>query len=268
LNKPLEFFRTRDKKILSKMDYVLDVGGEYNSKDNKFDHHQEGWNEKRENGIPYATSGLLWKEYGEKITGSKEIAGKIDEKIIQPTDAEDSGVEISKNIFEKVSSYTFADYIFSLNPTWIEKTNSKNEFDDAVSIAKQMLLREIKKAKDNLKAVDLVEDIFKKTEDKKIIILEDNYPWRKILANHSEPLLVVHPKSDFSAWSVDTITKPNEKFERRMYFPKSWAGKRDEEFAKITGVNDAVFCHNDIFVAVAKSKEGAIKLAKLALDNQ
>ena len=52
------------------MDYVLDVGGEYNPKENKFDHHQEGWNEKRGNGIPYATTGLIWKEYGKKITDS------------------------------------------------------------------------------------------------------------------------------------------------------------------------------------------------------
>ena len=52
-----------------------------------------------------------------------------------------------------------------------------------------------------------------------------------------------------------------------MYFPKSWSGKRGEELAEITGVKDAVFCHNDIFFAVAKSKEGAIELAKKAIAN-
>ena len=40
----------------------------------------------------------------------------------------------------------------------------------------------------------------------------------------------------------------------------------DEEFEKITGVEGAVFCHRTLFMAVAKSKEGAIKLAKLALN--
>jgi len=35
--------------------------------------------------------------------------------------------------------------------------------------------------------------------------------------------------------------------------------------AKVTGVPDATFCHNGRFLAVAKSKEGALKLAEIAL---
>ncbi len=42
-------------------------------------------------------------------------------------------------------------------------------------------------------------------------------------------------------------------------------GLRDEELQKITGVEDAVFCHKGLFLAVSKSKEGAVKLAELAL---
>ena len=57
------------------------------------------------------------------------------------------------------------------------------------------------------------------------------------------------------------------KFERKMYFPESWAGKRGEELAKITGVPDAVFCHDNRFLAVTKSKEGAVKLAQLAIES-
>ena len=37
--------------------------------------------------------------------------------------------------------------------------------------------------------------------------------------------------------------------------------------AEITGVEDAVFCHNHRFICAAESKEGAIKLAKLALSS-
>ena len=57
-------------------------------------------------------------------------------------------------------------------------------------------------------------------------------------------------------------------FEDRMKLPAAWAGLRDEELAKVTGVPDAVFCHRALFLAVAKSKEGALALAKLALSNQ
>jgi uncharacterized UPF0160 family protein len=35
--------------------------------------------------------------------------------------------------------------------------------------------------------------------------------------------------------------------------------------ATVNGVPDAVFCHNHRFVAAAKSKEGAIRLAQIAV---
>ena len=268
LNKPLKIFRTRDPKVWSEMDYILDVGGEYNPKENKFDHHQEGWNEKRENSIPYAASGLVWKEYGQKITGSSEVANFIDEKIIQPIDAEDSAVEIYTKIFEKVSPYTFFDYIFSFNPTWIDKTDRLKAFEFVVSEAKKMFLSEIKRAKDREVSSSIIKNIYEKTEDKRIIVLDKNYSWKKPFVNLLEPLFVVHPHSDGLTWAVDTVRKPNEKFIRRMYFPKTWAGKNGDELAQITGVSDAVFCHNGIFLTIAKTKEGAIALAKLALESK
>lgn len=265
LKKPLKIFRTRDPNILSQMDYVLDVGAEYNPNEHKFDHHGEGWNEKRGNGIPYAASGLVWKEFGDKITGSSEIAGFIDEKIIQHIDADDSGVEIYKKIYEKVSPYTFFDYLFSFNPNWMDKKDPAEAFEFAVSEAKKMFQMEIKRANDRAVSASIVIDIYKKTEDKRIVFFDKDYSWKKPFVNFPEPLFVIHPHSDNITWAIDTVRKPNEKFLRRMYFPKTWAGKRDEELVKITGVKDALFCHNDVFLVIAKSKEGAIKLAQLAL---
>jgi uncharacterized UPF0160 family protein len=265
LKKPLKVFRTRDPKIWAGCDYVCDVGGEYNPVKKMFDHHQEGWDEKRENGILYAASGLLWKEYGEKITGSKEIAQKIEETIIEPIDADDNGIELYKNNFEKIYPYSFPDYLFSFNPTWEEKIDFIKPFNCAVLEAKKMLEREIKRAKDSLDASVFVKQIYEKTEDKRIIIFDVDYPWRKALINCPEPLFIIHPRPSDNTWGVETVVKPNSKFERKMYFPKSWSGKRDGELEKITGVSGTVFCHDDIFMAVAKSKDGAIALAKLAL---
>ncbi len=268
LKKPLKVFRTRDPKIWAKCDYVCDVGGEYNPEKHIFDHHQENWDVKRENGILYAASGLIWKEFGEKITGSAEIAKKIDDTIIAPMDADDNGIELYKNNFDKIYPYSFPDYLFSFNPTWEEKTDLFASFNRAVFEAKKMLEREIKRAKDSLDASVFVKQIYEKTEDKRMIILDVDYPWRKALADYSELLFVVHPRTDNATWGVETVVKQNEKFERKMYFPESWAGKKDGELEKITGVSDAVFCHDDRFIAVAKTKEGAVALAKLALESE
>ena len=49
-------------------------------------------------------------------------------------------------------------------------------------------------------------------------------------------------------------------------FSAPWAGLRSEELQKITGVEDAIFAIGD-FLVVAKTKEGAIKLAQIAVES-
>jgi uncharacterized UPF0160 family protein len=57
-----------------------------------------------------------------------------------------------------------------------------------------------------------------------------------------------------------------ETFEARKDLPAAWAGLRDAELAAVTGVPDAVFCHNNLFIAAARSFEGILKMAQQALE--
>jgi uncharacterized UPF0160 family protein len=267
LNKPLEIFRTRDSKVFEKMDYLLDVGREYNPAKNKFDHHQENWSEKRTNGIPYATSGLMWKEYGEKITGSKEVVERVDEKVIQSLDAEDNGVEIYKRIFENVDPYCMSDYFFAFNPTWTERNKSSlKAFEIAVFEAKNVLKREIKKAEDNILGKKKIQEIYEKTEDKRILVLDDSYSWKKIVSSYPETLFVIKQVYDNKNWHINAVNVEGSRFTNKLDFPEAWAGKEGEELEKITGIKNVLFCHNGRFVAATKTKEAAISLAKLALE--
>ena len=50
-----------------------------------------------------------------------------------------------------------------------------------------------------------------------------------------------------------------------MDLPESWAGKKDEELQQASGVSDAIFCHRGRFMAVAKTYEGVLKMAEIAL---
>ncbi len=267
LNNKLKIFRTRDQKILSKMDYVLDVGREYNPKERKFDHHQENWNEKRKNNIPYATCGLVWKEYGAEVTGSVEVANVIDEKIIQTIDAEDNGVEIYKSIFKDVNPYCVSDYICSFNPTWNEKKLSPLKcFENAVEEAKKILKRKIEEIKGDILGEERIKVIYEKTEDKRILVLDNNYSWKKAVSLYPEPLFVIKQVPDNKTWHMKAVSLNGFMFKRKLDLPESWAGKSGEELAKITGVQDAIFCHNGRFMVTTKTKEGAIKLAKLAIE--
>ena len=53
----------------------------------------------------------------------------------------------------------------------------------------------------------------------------------------------------------------------RKPFPDSWAGLKDEELARVSGVSDAKFCHKECFIAVTETQEGAESLAMRAVDS-
>ena len=262
----LKVIRTRDPKIIEKGDYVVDVGARYKPSAERFDHHQESGAGKRANGISYASFGLVWKKYGAKVAGLEELAQKIDRKLIQPIDAMDNGEEIIKPVFPDVFPYTIQDIVSVFNPTWKEgNAGSDAIFLKFVDVAKAILSREITREKLVLKSRIVVEKLYRDARDKRIIVMDDEYPWQEILGKYKEPLYVIYPESKNETWIVGTVRDNTKSFVNRKDLPLSWAGKGDEELQKITGVPDAIFCHNKRFIAAAKSKEGALKLAKLAL---
>ena len=257
--------RTRDPKIYENADYVVDVGDVYDPPRQRFDHHQKGGAGARASGAPYAAFGLVWKEYGEKLCGSKEGAEEIDRKIVAHADALDNGVDNSKGAGDSEPPYLFADFLFSHNPSWNERISFDSRFKKAVSYAVIMLSREIERERVSVKGKVLSEKAYQASTDKRIIELSGNYPWRSVFTKHPEPLFVVKMNDD-GTWNVKAVPVSKTGFEMRISFPESWAGLKGEALAIASGVPDAIFCHNGRFVAVAKSREGALSLAKKAVD--
>lgn len=264
-----KLIRTRDVSLFDKGDIVVDVGGTYDATRNHFDHHQTGGAGVRQNGIPYCGFGLFWKHYGEKICGSAEVAQIVDERLVQVVDATDNGMIVSKSTIKGYEEYTLDNMIQSFRASWQEKgTNEDKAFDEASSIAGKILAREIVFAKGKFLAKGKIESIYQNTIDKRLIIMDEYMPFGDVLRKYPEPLFVVFPHSVVGTWGAKAIEIEGLKYNYRRTFPKAWAGKRDNEMAKISGVDDAIFCHNNLFLAAAKSKEGAIKLAQLAIENK
>lgn len=263
LGDEVKIFRTRDESVFSKADYVFDVGKEYDSKKNKFDHHQLGGAGKRANGIPYASFGLVWKEFGEKITGSKEGAEIIEEELVAQMDADDNAFEISSGYFFGTKPYTISDYIKSKNSVCEDGERDKS-FSELVDFAKDLIMTEVRITKKFLADSKKVEEIYLNTADKRLIVLDGDYNWSS-LSNYPEPLFVVKPSPDIGKWKVYTVHLKGEVFKNRLDLPEAWASKRDEELVKITGVSDAIYCHHSRYMAIAGSKSGAVKMAELAL---
>ncbi len=265
----MEIVRSRDHEIIVKGDYVLDVGQVYDPTKNRFDHHQLGGAGKRENGIPYAAFGLIWKHYGEQIVGSKTAADAIDRRLVQPIDAFDNGVELFTLNEYDVTPYTVQNIFFALEPAWGETVSYDQDFFDAVTFAKKILSREIFQEQQNVKAFEIIERAYEEAPDKRLIVVESEPTIRRTilmeaLSKFPEPIYIIRKHEDGN-WQLICAVDDIRSFRTRKDLPLGWAGKHDAELAATTGVPDAVFCHNGRFIAVAQSKEGALKLAELAL---
>jgi uncharacterized UPF0160 family protein len=258
--------RSREKDVIDKADYVVDTGNTYEPEKNRFDHHQEGKAGERKNGIPYASFGLVWKKFGEQLAGSVKASEEIDRMLVQPIDAPDNGVQFLESKIPNIRPFDIGTLSFIFAPTWKEKENIDDVFMGLVLYAKVIIARAITSVKDAVEAEQLVIKCYNSAEDKRLIVIDERYPWNDTLSKFKEPLFVVY-KNQQGNWSIKGIRDDSFSFIYRKYLPKSWAGKRDADLERVTGVSGAIFCHNHIFMAVAKTKEAILKMAEIALNS-
>lgn len=261
-----EFIRTRNPDIIAAGDIIFDVGEVYDSTQRRFDHHQKVGVPARENGIPYASFGLVWKEYGSQLAGNGQVAQGVDERLVQCIDAADNGIGAidTRNGFYP---YSVIDVIIAQRPTWQESISVDGAFLQAVQIAMRVIERVIAHTTSYIDAKEILQQAYDTSPDKRIIEIGKEYPgWLEFAAAHEEILYVIY-KRESDGWSVKAARTDPLLFELKKPFPSKWGGVRAEELQQLTGVADAVFCHKNLFLAVAQSREGAWALAKSAVES-
>jgi uncharacterized UPF0160 family protein len=269
-NSKLKIIRTRDADIIKKADVVVDVGGIYNPDMNRFDHHQTGRAGERENSIPYASFGLVWKQYGNKICENTETAEKIDKKLVTPIDAMDNGINITKNLIEGVEEYSVKKLMYSFRPTWQNSVSDHDKnFNDILEITKRILKNEISTAISIIEGEARVLAEIKNGSEPTILILNQKLPWDDVVTKFKKIKIVVYPSlSKDENWCAEAGKDDTSDYSSdRISFPKSWHGLAGGELIQLSGVKDALFCANNGWLGGAKTKEGAIEMAKKALQN-
>ena len=257
----LKLIRTRDLEVISKADIVIDVGGEYDADTGRFDHHQRGGAGERENGIPFSSFGLIWQKYGLEICqGNQEVANSVDSGLVSTIDAIDCG-----HVEGVAQGISLSQTISMFNPTWQEDSHFDSCFDEAVDFASRILTRFIASANGGISAKDIVAKAIDDAEDPRVIVLEKYTPWKRtVYALSAEALYMVYP-SPSGQWRIQTVPVELGSFEDRKPLPKQWAGLSDKALKDATGIDDAMFCHNGLFIAGAESFESTMKMASIAL---
>ena len=216
-----------------------------------FDHHNSNM-KFRDNGVPYASFGLLWKEYGH-ILVSESAAKTFDESFIQPLDSQDNYG--GNNMLCRA--------ITQANPKWDSLDDPDECFFKAVDWAKFILNNEIESMKSTERAIEIVKDALANQNDG-IVTLSIGVPWKSILI--PEPVYFVIYPSTRGGFNAQAVPKSIESNECKIYFPEAWRGQTDE-LAKISANPDLTFCHSSGYLIAAKSIGAAVKACETAIKN-
>ena len=272
-NGRVELIRTRDSSLLADADVVFDVGGTYDREARRYDHHMRD-KPLRESGEPYSSAGLVWRDFGAAALGAllpgtsaemiARIAMMVDVGLVRDVDLMDNGAMIP-------TAGHFSAVIEAFNPTFAEDDREElAAFLQAVDAALVVLGRVCSHAHAAVLAEESVAEAARVAEDPRIIVLDSRMPWEDAVFSLGldKVLFVVRPAgSSGEAWACGAVPPELGSFAQRLSLPDAWGGMRDEDFAAHTGVADATFCHPARFVCGARSREGAVALAVMAVNH-
>lgn len=270
--------RTRKPELIAAGDIVFDVGSCFDPQTNRFDHHQIGAPQ-REDGTPYSAAGLLWQVYGERAVtallpeGDAEFAAKIaaelDTGLVKRLDEIDNGVSMNGPV--QRNSLDLAALVGDFNPSWDSPdANGATAGDDAFVQAAALVHKVLTLKVETLRAKFLAEArvlaAFEAAADKRLLVLDVGMPWKNVIFKHELPVVFCVSPASNGNWMIDTMPPEPGSFAQRLPFPEDWAGLQGEDLAKVCGVEDAVFVHVRRFVGAAKTREGAVSMARKILE--
>jgi uncharacterized UPF0160 family protein len=269
--------RTRDQRLIDAAGenaVVFDVGGTYDPDARRYDHHQPGRPE-REPGRPYSAFGLIWKHHGHEFLAKmdvplehiEEVWSMIDEEVVSVVDDVDNGT-IRDNSHPAMHGMSLASMLGAFQPAFDDDDPNaeRRAFNKAEQVAKSLLEAQVQQSAALVRSRDLVRAAVANRERPEVVELPRWMPYLEPLLEadpKGEVLFVVFPSN--GAWNVNTVKLSTDTFDDRHSLPQEWAGLRNEDLAKASGVEDAVFCHMARFIAVASSREGAMRMVDLAV---
>lgn len=263
---------------------IVDVGGQYSPEENFFDHHQRGFSEVHEDGTRFSSAGLIWRRYGKEICSAfgclegreAEAAEIVERVLIHGIDAGDTGKHLPDG------AWSIYNFLGSNNATYREQSapdpyapnafvSDEELFLETCGLAHHMLWRAVEKACSIVYGRKEVENLVADTIAARSQVLE--LPsfieeWKEtVIRSEADILYGMYEDKLRHQWVVGAVPPALDQMNaQRKPLPEAWRGLSGAALAKATGVQDAVFCHVAGFMCTAKTREGALALAKLAVE--
>jgi len=255
-----KIFRTRDPEKLAQCEFVCDVGGVYDPKKKRFDHHQLEYKG------DLASAGMIWRYLLDQKLIDQHLYDFINHTIILGIDAHDIG-----KVMQKEGVCTFSHVIANFVPITyaIDGKQQDEAFFKALDFASNHFERLLSRYRYILSCRDKVATAM--AFQSKVLIFDEAMPWLENffeLDGENHPaLFVIMPAQGH--WKLRGIPpNPHEKMDVRMPLPEKWAGLRDHELEAASGIKGAIFCHKGRFISVWETKEGALKALKIIVGEE
>ncbi|GHG95641.1 MYG1 family protein [Pseudodonghicola xiamenensis] len=254
---------------------IYDVGRAYDAQAQIFDHHQRP-NPLREDGQPYSSFGLIWQHYGHDYLRAlsvperdlDDIHRSFDHGFVLPVDLLDNGA-LEPSAAGPLSGLTLPALLETLKPSFDTRGAEADDqaFAAALPVARAFVEAAINGRAAKRRAEAMVTAAIETAGASPILELPMGMPFRSAIekAGADHLLFVIHPRD--SDWALTTIRKSGDSFESRADLPAAWAGLTDAELEAACGVQGAKFCHNARFIAVASSRDAALEMAELAVQD-
>lgn len=287
--------RSRDADVLKDLDIVLDVGGVYDHSILRYDHHQRNYDEYFTPGrcTKLSAAGLIYRHYGKDVltTYYPDLANddldwaynKVYDTLLEALDAIDTGVEPADSMLYKDGT-GLSRRVGRLNPRWneLDDNGEPPNVDQRFLTASDMCGEDfisvmVQVVESDLPARSLVEqsvlDRFTIDASGEIVSFpEGGLPWKGHLYDMEKKhkldktIKFVLYTDQSGMWRVQAVTVEGKAFENRLSLPEAWRGVRDEDLAGIAGIPGCKFCHASGFIGGNEFFEGALQMARVALE--
>jgi uncharacterized UPF0160 family protein len=243
--------RTRDPQKLFECEFVCDVGGVYEPKHKRFDHHQS------EYAGELSSAGMIWLYLKNQGVVDERTYDYFNRALIWGVDAVDNG----KAALEE-GSCTFSQVITNFVPPLYDAPAmvQNQAFFEALDFVLGHLQRLLTRYEYILSCREKVAASMKKRD--KFLYFDEAMPWMESffeMGGETHPaLFVIMPSGGH--WKLRGIPPTiHERMKVRVPLPKEWAGLLEEDLKRITGIPGAIFCHKGRFISVWETKEDVFK---------
>ncbi|KAG5859267.1 UPF0160-like protein [Encephalitozoon hellem] len=274
-----EIIRTRNPAVIETGDIVYDVGGLFDPKTSRYDHHQESFGEtfNSNHKIKLSSSGLIYKYYAERfleiygITKTNEYFQRVLEEVyaayFMSADAIDNGYEIFGEIVPRSLSHIVESFN-ALSFSSSEDDEQNRRFLEAVRFVSKDLDNFMHTIVNgwipNYKYLDkLIAD-----SDGDILCV-DKYCFIDVIPEiekkYKKDIRFVLNKRESSV-TILAVPRERKHFRSKVPLKKEWRGLAGSKLEAISGIEGCNFVHASGFVGSNRTVEGAMEMCRVSIE--